>query len=63
MKIGEVSAMQTDGSTNAFNCSVLLAFKIQRIQATVKKFCLNKCLVGHWLMTTYKGGPKNEFFF
>jgi hypothetical protein len=48
MNIAEVSAMQTDESTNTLNHSVLLAFKIQRIQATVKKFCLNKCLVGQY---------------
>jgi hypothetical protein len=53
MNMAEVSAMQTDESTNYLNHYDLLAFKIQMIQASVKKFCLNKCLVGQWSLTTY----------
>jgi hypothetical protein len=49
MNIAEVSALQTDESTNVLNHYDILAFKIQRIQATVNKFCLNKSMVNNKL--------------
>jgi hypothetical protein len=53
MNMAQVSAIQTDESTNDLYHYDLLAFKIQMSQASVKKCCLNKCLVGQWSITTY----------
>jgi len=53
MNTVEVSAMQTDESTNALNHLFCLQLRERGFKQQFKKFCLNKCFVGHWSMTTY----------